>query len=150
MSVEQALQGAEDAQPTMSGVAVHRDAVISFPEGMPGFEACHAFVLLSSPEMDPLQQLQAVAGPQASFIGVDPNRLVPGYRCDLSDFDRARLRARDDSVLLWLALIAIEADGTVTANLRAPIVINPETMTGCQVVPHRCAYTLRHVVTDIE
>jgi flagellar assembly factor FliW len=126
------------------------DAVINFPDGLPGFEACRGFLLLSSPEMEPLRQLRSVSGPEASFIGIDPKLLLPAYRCELSDFDRERLGAREDSALLWLALIAVEPDGTTTANLRAPVVINPDTMTGYQLMPHRCLYALRHVFSEIE
>jgi flagellar assembly factor FliW len=100
--------------------------------------------------MEPLQQLRSVSGLQATFIGIDPKRILPTYRCELSDFDRERIGATADTVLLWLAIIAIDADGTTSANLRAPIVINPDTMTGYQVMPHRCLYALRHVFTDIE
>jgi flagellar assembly factor FliW len=134
----------------VGGVAVDPKAVVNFPDGLPGFELCRSFVLLSSPETEPLQQLQSVDGPEASFVGIDPKLLLPTYRCELSEFDRERLGANDDSVLLWLAIVAIDADGTATANLRAPVVINPETMTGRQVMPHRCLYALRHVITEIE
>jgi flagellar assembly factor FliW len=130
--------------------SLYGDAVIRFPDGLPGFEACRGFVLLSSPEMEPLRQLRSVSGPEASFLGIDPARLLPTYRCELSEFDRERLGARSDSALLWLALIAIEPDGTTSANLRAPVVINPETMIGYQLMPHRCLYALRHVFTEIE
>jgi flagellar assembly factor FliW len=125
------------------------DSIIAFPEGLPGFESCRGFVIISSPELAPLQQLQCVAGPPASFVGIDPRRLVPSYRCELSRADRERLGVSDESVLLWLSLIVIDEDGTAAANLRAPIVINPMTMTGRQVMPQRGLYALRHVITDL-
>lgn len=131
----------------VDGVDVTPESVIRFPEGLPGFEACRAFVLISSPEIAPLQRLHSVVGPEASFVAIEPKRLLPSYRYELSEFDRQRLHVRDESELLWLAIIAIERDGTATANLRAPVVINPATMTGCQVMPHRCLYALRHVIT---
>ena len=134
----------------VGGVAVDPTAVIRFPDGLPGFELCRSFVLLSSPELDPLRQLRTVDGPEASFVGIDPKRILPTYRCELSEFDRERLGATDESVLLWLALIALDDDGTTTVNLRAPVVINPDTMTGRQVMPHRGLYALRHVLTEIE
>ena len=51
-----------------------------------------------------------------------------------------------DATLLWLALVTIEVDGTVSVNLRAPVVINPERMIGHQVVPYQCVYPIRHVI----
>jgi flagellar assembly factor FliW len=140
----------ESTRQIVNGVEVARDAVINFPEGLPGFETCRGFALISSPDIEPLLQLQSVVGPEATFIGIDPKRVLPNYRCELSDFDRTRLGAKDDAALLWLAIIAIEPDGTTAANLRAPIVINPDTMTGYQIMPHRCLYALRHVINEIE
>jgi len=70
--------------------------------------------------------------------------------CDLSASDRRRLGAGDDDALLWLAIVMMEPSGALTVNLRAPIVINPRTMTGQQVLPHNCLYPLRHVLVDAE
>jgi flagellar assembly factor FliW len=57
--------------------------------------------------------------------------------------DLARLGANVDTVLLWLALVSFDDDGQAYANLRAPIVINPERMLGYQVMPHNSLYPLR-------
>ena len=106
--------------------------------------------MLSAEGHTPLRRLHAVDGVEASFLALDPRQVLEGYRCDLSDSDRARIGADDQSPLLWLALVSVEADGTVSVNLRAPIVINPKTMMGQQVLPHDCLYPLRHVVIEPE
>src|SRR6187397_7149 len=66
--------------------------------------------------------------------GFDPRLLLDGYRCKLTDTDLRALGADGDSPLLWFAIIS-EADGVLSANLRAPIVINPQRMIGRQVLP---------------
>jgi len=119
--------------------------VVSFANGLPGFEACRGFVLLAA-EHGGLQYLTSVEGPSASFLVVDPRRVQPGYRCQLSDADRHALRVADDETLLWLSLVTVETDGTVAVNLRAPIVINPAQMLGQQVIPYESLYPLRHVL----
>ena len=123
---------------------------IRFPHGLPGFESCRGFVLMTSETLGPLQCLKAVEGPAASFLVIDPRRVLPEYRCALSDVDRVRLGVHDHDTLLWLSLVTIELDGTITVNLRAPIVINPMSMVGFQVVPHHCVYPLRYVVAEGE
>ena len=123
---------------------------IRFPQGLPGFEKCRGFVLMASDALGPLQCLKATEGPSASFLVIDPRRVLADYRCDLSDIDRARLGADEDDTLLWLALVTIELDGTIAVNLRAPIVINPAAMVGHQVVPYHCVYPIRHVVAEGE
>jgi flagellar assembly factor FliW len=126
---------------------VSRD-VVRFSHGLPGFEECRGFVLMASDALGPLQCLKAVEGPPASFLVIDPRRVLPEYRCELGEPHLRRLGAADHDTLLWLALVTIELDGTITVNLRAPIVINPVQMIGCQVVPYDCVYPLRHVVVE--
>jgi flagellar assembly factor FliW len=120
--------------------------IITFPAGLPGFESCRQFVVLSSDGLLPFQQLHSVDGAGASFLAIDPRLVVPGYRYELRAHDLASLGANPSSVLLWLALIALERDGCITVNLRAPIVINPASMLGQQVMPLDCLYPVRHVI----
>jgi len=122
-------------------------ALVSFPAGLPGFEQCRQFAILYSADAAPLQCLHAVGGPPASFLALDPRLVLPEYRCVLSPADRTRLSVAEDvSGLLWLSLLTVTADGAAFANLRAPVVINPSTMTGFQVMPHDSVYPLRHPV----
>jgi len=123
---------------------------VTFPDGIPGFESCRRFVVLAAEEATPLRRLHAVDGVGASFLAIDPRGVLEGYRCDLTASDRRRLGASNDEPLLWLALVTLEASGALTVNLRAPIVINPRTMTGQQVLPHDCLYPVRHVLLDAE
>ena len=63
----------------------------------------------------------------------------------LGDSDRLKLGATDDAApLLWLALVTVDAGQGPSVNLRAPVVINPARMVGCQVMPHDSLYPLRH------
>ena len=121
--------------------------VIGFPHGLPGFERCRHFVLVSSDEIAPLQCLHAVDGPPASFVAIDPRLVLPDYRCVLRDADRLRLGAGENTPLVWLTLVALDAEGGASVDLRAPVVINPERMTGYQLVPHDSLYPLRHPLT---
>jgi len=119
---------------------------ISFPSGLPGFEACRKFVLLSSEELGVFQCLRSIEGPVASFIVVDPRRVLPTYRTVLSTADHVRLgSAGDGATLLWLAIVTLEdTTGQAHVNLRAPIVINPQMMVGYQLMPSNSLYPLRH------
>jgi flagellar assembly factor FliW len=118
---------------------------IAFPDGIPGFEACRRFVLLSADSLAPLRRLEAIEGPPAAFLGIDPRLVMDSYRCRLSENDMRALGADADSTLLWFAIIS-EADGVLSANLRAPIVINPQSMIGRQVLPDDGLYPIRHVL----
>ena len=120
---------------------------IAFPDGIPGFEACRQFVLLASEAIAPLQRLESIEGTPAAFVGIDPRLALADYRCRLSESDLRALGADASTTLLWFAIISADADGTLTANLRAPIVINPQRMIGRQVIPDNGQYPIRHVLT---
>lgn len=127
---------------------VASDQVITFPAGVPGFEECRRFVVLSSRELEPFKCLQSVEGPTASFLAVDPRRAFPEYRCVLSDVDRARLGELDERSLVWLAVVSVLDDKT-QVNLRAPVVINPARMLGYQLMPSNSLYPLRFELTQL-
>jgi flagellar assembly factor FliW len=116
------------------------DTIIRCPEGLPGFERCRRFVLVSSADLSPLQCLHGLDAPQPSFLVIDPLRVLPTYRCVLGPADRRRLDAAPDEALVWLAIVTIGDGEQSTANLRAPVVINPRRMLGCQVMPHQSLY----------
>jgi flagellar assembly factor FliW len=120
--------------------------VLMFAEGLPGYESTRQFVLLDVPDQAPLKVLHAVNATEPCFLVVDPKCVLPTYRYELSDSDRRRLGAKDASALLWLAMVIVDDAGTAAVNLRAPIVINPERMTGRQVMPNACVYPLRYVL----
>jgi flagellar assembly factor FliW len=117
--------------------------MVHFPVGLPGFEQCRQFVILSSITMAPVQCLHACDGPPASFLVVDPRIVLPDYRCILSAPDRDRLGVTDETPLLWLTIVTVQDDGKASANLRAPIVINPSRMTGFQVMPYDSLYPVK-------
>jgi len=118
--------------------------VIAFPTGLPGFESCRRFVVMSREDAAPLCWLQGLDEPRPAFLAIDPALVLENYRMRLGPADHQRLDAREDDPLLWLAIVTIASDDTATVNLRAPIVINPRRMMGFQVVPHESLYPLRH------
>jgi flagellar assembly factor FliW len=127
---------------------VAADQIVTFPAGLPGFEECRRFVVLSSRELDPFKCLQSVEGPSASFLAVDPRRAFPEYRCVLSDVDRARLGDPEETALVWLAVVTVLDDQTIV-NLRAPVVVNPARMLGYQLMPSNSLYPLRFELTHL-
>lgn len=126
------------------GFDVQPRDILLFPDGMPGFEQCRHFVVLSDLAGGPLFCLHAIDGADASFLAIDPRIVLPSYRCALSAADRSRLHTDDATSLLWLALVTLNDETEGSINLRAPIVINAERMIGFQVMPHNTLYPLRH------
>ena len=119
--------------------------VVEFPSGIPGFETHRRFVLIASAELSPLGCLKAVDASDVSFLVLDPRLLFFNYDLTLSESERARIGADADEPLLWLAIVTI-TEKEATANLRAPVVINPSKMIGCQLIRDNDQYPVRFAI----
>ena len=133
-------------QSRFADVAIDPQDVITFSDGLPGYERARQFVLLDVDELKPLKVLHAVNDQDPCFLVVDPKSVLPAYRCDLAGTDRLRLGASDDNALVWLAIVTVREDGNLAVNLRAPVVINPTLMRGRQVMPNACVYPLEFLI----
>jgi len=121
-----------------------QNAVVTFADGLPGFESCHQFVLVESETFTPFRVVQGLGEGGPSFVGIDPRQVESAYDVRLDRGDLSRLEASPDDPLLWVAIVTARADRPATANLRAPIVINPRAMRGIQLLPTESAYSVDH------
>ncbi len=114
------------------------ESVITFPEGIPGLSGKQGFVILRSDEMEPIAVLQSVEDEHVSLPVIPVHSVVEGYALELSDEDRATLDAaadQDPAGFVCLAVLVLPGAETPAAcNLLAPIVVNPASMRGKQVV----------------
>lgn len=122
--------------------------VVTFPHGLPGFERCRRFVLVSAPSLEPFTCLHGVDAPEPSFLALDPRRIVPDYQTPLSQGDGHRLGLAGGETLLWLAVVHIDA-AAARVNLKAPIVVNPRRMIGLQVMAAETAYATDHQLDGV-
>jgi flagellar assembly factor FliW len=119
---------------------VVRSHVVTFPEGIPGFATCRRFIVIHADELSPLTCLQSLDAPFPSFLAADPSTLRADYCPELPVPDRAALGDPAESPL-WLVILTMGLHA-VTANLRAPIAINADTMVGRQVLLDDSAYPI--------
>lgn len=118
--------------------------IVTFVDGIPGFETCRRFLLLSAPSLEPLVCLQGLDETKPAFLAVDPRFVDPEYRCRVDDLQRRRLGASSDTPLLWLAIVRVAEGGEATVNLRAPLVVNAERMRALQLLAGHDEYDTDH------
>src|SRR6478672_3372847 len=121
------------------------DGIITFPEGLPGFEDARRFVLVASASLSPFALVQGLDTGAPSFVAIDPRAVEPEFVETLDTADLAKLDARQQDALLWLALVAANGrEGAATVNLRAPLVVNPKSMLGLQRIAPESPYRTDH------
>src|SRR5690349_7260163 len=105
------------------------DGIITFPDGLPGFEQSRRFVLVSSTALSPFAVVQGIDQGAPTFVAVDPRAIEPRYTETVPAPELVRLEAATSDTLLWLALVAANGEErSATVNLRAPLVVNPKSM----------------------
>ncbi|MDR0904044.1 MAG: flagellar assembly protein FliW [Ruminococcus sp.] len=125
---------------------INDDTIITFPEGIPGFENLRRFAVLS-----PLGEgvypcwLQSIDDPGTCFIVFNPYEIVSDYILDewqlLDELDVGEATPIGAFVI---SIIPEEYINT-TVNLRCPIVVNLDTMQARQIVLES-EYPIRHPV----
>lgn len=120
------------------------EAVISFPEGLLGFEQMHRFLLIDQPEIEPLRWLQSIDEPQIAFTVMEPELVWPDFRVRLASSDRETLGLSPEAEPLVLVLVTVPKDpADMTANLLGPLVLHRENRLARQLVIHDSTYGTR-------
>jgi flagellar assembly factor FliW len=106
-------------------VVIHETDILNFPEGLLGFADLRKFVLLEDPNDDIFAWLQSCEEPAIAFPVLEPELFVTDYVAQLSRSDLMALESTSGDVFRTYCIVTIPDDPTLmTANLKAPIVIN--------------------------
>jgi flagellar assembly factor FliW len=118
--------------------------LIRMPEGLIGFRSQTLFVQLPDPEVSGLTWLQSVLTPDLAFGLVAPPLALSDYRVELRPGDLSGLELDDErSALIYLILNRAEGGG-LTVNLQGPLVFNPVSRLGRQLVLTSSRYAVRY------
>ena len=132
--------------------------VLHFPLGLPAFEDETRFLPIERPGMEPLVFLQSLQRQDLAFPTLPVKALDPDFELALSADELAWLcgtsAAPDGQVglagvavddLIALAIVTVSPGG-ITANMRAPVVVNQRTKVGIQAIQADSSYSLQHPV----
>jgi len=128
---------------------INEDDIINFQYGIPGFKGLTRYALLNQEDDEVFSYLQSVDNPEVSFILMHVTAVIPdyspivdkGYIEDLGAF-------KDEDLLMYNIANIPDNIKEMTVNLRAPIIINPLTGKGKQVVANNEEYAVKHKLFD--
>ncbi len=128
-------------------VSITKGDVIHFPEGLLGFNELHRFILLDDPSDEIFAWLQSCEEPGIAFPLLEPELFSSTYKVQLTKHDMEILGLKSAEGTRSFSIITIPADPTqMTANLKAPIVINVDTRVGRQCVLQDNALAIREPI----
>ncbi len=107
--------------------------VYHFPNGLPGFEELHNFIIIDDKDTEPLRWLLSVEDPNVGLALLEASIVAPEiYR---------ELPADDRSSAAFVVIVLRRDPEPITANLKAPIVLNDARKIGKQVVLNSDKYS---------
>lgn len=125
-------------------ISVTEEDILTFPEGMLGFSKIHEYVLVERADDSLFLWLQALKKPTVAFPLLEPQIFELNYKVDLEDEDRKALTLETLAHAKVFSIVTIPSDPTkMTANLKAPIVINLKNRAAKQVILHNLDYPIR-------
>ena len=112
---------------------VDEQELFLFPQGLIGLETLRQWLLIPDPENPAVAWLQSASRGDRALAMISPRMFVPNYRIHVTAHSLGALQLRSDHRMYVLTTVSGKP-GSVTTNLRAPVVINLDRRLGCQVV----------------
>jgi flagellar assembly factor FliW len=132
---------------TLGVVEATPDSFVTLPEGLLGYEDHREFALVTPAEYAPFRWLLSFRDPDVSFPVLDARLVAADYRPALAAADTRALGAPATDPYELLVLATLDpAEGRLTVNLRAPIILHPVSRLARQVVLSDGRWTVDHAI----
>lgn len=130
-------------------IEIDEARVIRFTEGLIGFPDDKEFIIMEHRSDSPFMWLQSVSKPDLAFVIMNPFQVFPEYLKDLSQEEENALKPDDNETVMIVAIVTIPngKPEESTLNLMGPVVIDPVTNKGKQVILANSGYSHRHPIT---
>ena len=108
--------------------------------GLLGFETLNNFVLITDDDIAPFKWLMSIEEPEIMFPLISPffidGQYQPGKDIDLEMY------------VLFSIVTFNDGNGNITANMKAPIVLNSNDLTGEQIIITSHEYNVNHIISQ--
>lgn len=124
-------------------VNVDEKQLVTFPEGLLGFEKYTKFALIDS-EYEPFIWLQSTEESNLAFLMIDPFLICSDYEADIDDSALRNIDVDSAEDIIIMTLVTIPKDGSaITANFLGPVVINKKNRKCLQVILNDSRWTTK-------
>ena len=128
-----------------------QEEILFFPRGIPAFEDKHEWILAGSDD-SAIRWLQSLDDGDLALPVTSPDAIQPDYNARIPEDELNLVGSVNPADLALLIVVSIPeyAPWDMTANLRAPILINIKTRKAVQVIALNEEYPVKHVVFSEE
>ena len=131
-------------------VDISEEKVIEFEDGIMGFEEYKKYTIIydnTDGDKSTISWLQSMDEPGLALPIINPFSVKEDYNPTVEGEVIDRLGTMNDENTVVFVILTVPADvKKMTANLRAPLVINADTRKACQVIVENDQYPIRYKV----
>ncbi len=133
-------------------IDLDENKIINFENGILGFEEYRNYTLLYDDEGDErpdISWLQSLDEPALAIPVISPFLIREDYNPEIEDELLRPLGDINDDNIVVLVSITVPSDITrMSANLRAPFIMNADTRKGCQIIVENSDYEIQYRFYD--
>ena len=128
-------------------ISYSQEEVLFFPRGIPAFETKFNWILVGDGD-SAVKWLQSLDDPDLALPVTSPDAVQPDYNARIPEDELKLIGSVNPADLALLIVVSIPpaAPWNMTANLRAPILVNLKTHKAVQIIALNEEYPIRHVV----
>ncbi len=121
------------------------DSVYTFETGILGFPNVSRYVIRENPSGGPFEWLQSVERGDLAFVIIDPLTFKSDYTVDFPKSEAEKLGISDSEQGFVRVIVTVgDNPEDMTANLKGPLIFNPENRIATQIVLTGEEYTTKH------
>ena len=118
-----------------NSIEVNEENLINFDYGLPGFEDLKKFTILDLEEYNPFLLLHSVEDQNIAMIVLNAGQLDLEDDLHIPEENLKELKDGDDHELgIFLILKIMDSGKEITANTKAPVLINFQNQKGRQII----------------
>ena len=129
------------------------DKVLTFEDGLIGFEDCKRYTILynnEEGENNTISWLQSLDMQELALPVISPLSVLADYNPIVEDEVLKPLGELTEENVIILLTLSVPSDITkMSANLKAPLVINADTKKGCQIIAENPDYMVKYNIYDL-
>ncbi len=133
-------------------IDLDEDKVITFEDGIIGFEDCRRYTILYNSEErngSTISWLQSLDVPELALPVISPLSVMTDYNPVVEDDVLQPIGELTEENIIILLTLSVPSDITkMTVNLKAPLVINADTRKGCQIIAENPDYVIKYNIYE--
>ncbi len=133
-------------------VDIEEDKILEFPNGIVGFENLKKFAIMfdiDKGEDRSISWLQSLDEPMLALPVVNPFNIMSEYNPLIEDELLKIIDSPTEEQVLVMLALNVPSDITkMTANMKAPFIINSQTRKGSQIIVENQDYEIKYNVYD--